>query len=147
MVTFSGTLETSGGNATGIAVPEDVWHTLTPAKRAAVVVTLGGHSYPSTIGWYRGAFMLPVSAENRAAAGVSAGDTLEVTLELDAAPRVIEAPADLAAALETDVAAKAAWETLAPSHKKAHVTAIEGAKTAETRQRRVAAAVDKLAGR
>jgi hypothetical protein len=147
MVNFPGTLTTSGGNATGIAVPEDVWHELTPARRASVVVTIGGYSYPSTIGWYRGAFMLPVSAENRAAAGVAAGDTVDVTLELDTATRVVEAPADLAAALEADVAAKTAWDGLAPSHKKAHVTAIEGAKAAETRQRRVAVAIDKLAGR
>jgi hypothetical protein len=147
MVSFTATLQTSGGNATGIAVPEHVWHALTPARRAAVVVTIGGFSYRSTIGWYRGAFMLPVSAENRSAAGIAAGDSTEVVLELDTEVRVVELPTDLAAMLATDAAAQAAWDALAPSHKKAHVTAIEGAKTAETRQRRVAAVLDKLAGR
>ena len=89
MVTFSTTLITGGGNATGIAVPEDVWHELTPARRAPVIATLGHYSYRSTIGWYRGAFMLPVSAENRAAAGLAAGDPVDVTIELDTEVRVL----------------------------------------------------------
>ncbi|CAN5156545.1 hypothetical protein BH11ACT2_BH11ACT2_12640 [soil metagenome] len=146
MVTFTGTLITGGGNATGVAVPEDVWHSLTPARRAAVVVTLGDHTYRSTIGWYRGAFMLPVSAENRTAAGIAAGDALAVTIELDTEARVVEPPDDLAAALEAQPAAKAAWDALAPSHRKAHVTAITGAKAAETRQRRIDKAIDQLLG-
>lgn len=146
MVTFVGTLEASGGTTTGISVPEEVWHSLTPAKRAAVTVTIGGHSYPSTIGWYRGAFMLPVSAENRAAAGVEAGDSVEITLALDEAPRVVEAPDDLKAALAADPIAAAAWDKLAPSHRKAHIAVIEGAKAEATRARRVDKAIETLRG-
>jgi len=144
MVTFTGTLLTSGATATGFAVPEDVWHSLTPARRAAVVVTMGDFSYRSTIGWYKGAFMLPVSAENRAGAGIVGGDTVEVTLALDTEPRVVELPADFAAALEADAEAHAAWTALPPSGQKAHVTSIVGAKTDETRQRRIAKAVETL---
>ena len=72
---------------------------------------------------------------------------VHTTIELDTELRVVEPPADLAAALDAEPEAKAAWEKLAPSHKKAHVTAIEGAKTEETRQRRIVKAVDQLAGR
>lgn len=147
MVTFTAVLMSGGGNTTGIAVPEDIWHELTTARRAAVSVVLGDYSYRSTIGWYRGAFMLPVSAENRSAAGLSAGDEVIVTIELDTEPRVVEVPADLGAALEADASAKAAWDGLAPSAKKAHVTSIEGAKTQETRGRRIAKAIDQLTAR
>ena len=147
MITFTTTLYSGGGNTTGIIVPEEIWHELTPARRAAVVATVAGHSYPSMIGWYRGAFMLPVSAEIRGITGLAAGDPVEVSVDLDTAPRIIEAPEDLKAAIASDAAAQAAWDTLSPSGRKAHVTAVEGAKTEETRQRRIVKAVDTLAGR
>jgi hypothetical protein len=147
MVTFITTLVSGGGNTSGIDVPEDIWHELTSAGRAPVLATLGDYSYRSTVGWYRGAFKLPVSAAIRSATGLAVGDTVEVSLELDTEVRVIEAPADLAAALDAEAEAKAAWEALAPSGKKAHVTAVEGAKTDETRRRRVAKVIETLTGR
>jgi uncharacterized protein YdeI (YjbR/CyaY-like superfamily) len=85
--------------------------------------------------------MVPVSAEQRAAAGVAAGDELAVTLALDTAPRTVELPADLAAALAAEPAAQAFFETLSPSLKRMHVTNVEGAKRADTRARRVEKAV------
>ena len=147
MVTFAGTLETSGGNATGVAVPEDVWHQLTPARRAAVTVTLGAATYRSSVGFYKGAYMLPVSAANRAAAGVAAGDTVDITLELDTAPREVEVPPALAAAFETEPAAQAGWASLPPGQQKAHATSITDAKTDATRDKRVAKVVLELVQR
>jgi len=144
MITFTETVISGGGNTTGIAVPVDTWHELTPAKRAAVTATVAGYEYRTTVGWYKGAFMLSISSEVRAKAGVALGDTIEVSLELDTAERVIEPPSDLADALATDAAAAAAWQKLPPSHKKAHVASIESAKTDATRERRVAAAIEKL---
>jgi uncharacterized protein YdeI (YjbR/CyaY-like superfamily) len=67
-----------------------------------------------------------------------------VDLELDTAPRTVDVPEDLAAALDASPGAREAWERLAPSHKKAHVTAVESAKAAETRQRRIAKAIEML---
>lgn len=147
MVTFAGTLRTNGGNATGVAVPEDVWHQLTPARRAAVTVTLGKVTYRSTVGFYQGAYMLPVSAANREAAGVAAGDTVDITLELDAAPREVEVPPALAAAFEAEPAAKAGWAGLPPGQQKAHATSIADAKTDATRDKRVAKVVLELVER
>lgn len=59
-------------------------------------------------------------------------------------PREVQVPPDFAVALSADPAAKSAFEALSYSHKRAHVLAIEGAKTAETRLRRVEKAIETL---
>jgi uncharacterized protein YdeI (YjbR/CyaY-like superfamily) len=91
-----------------------------------------------------GKYLLPFSAERRRESGIVGGDPIEVELTVDAAPRVVDVPEDLRAALEASPAAAAAWEKLAPSYRKAHVTSVLGAKAAETRARRIAAVVVKL---
>ncbi len=91
-----------------------------------------------------GKFMLPLSAEHRDGAGVSAGDNVTVTLELDTEPRTVAVPDDLQSALDQDAAAKQFFDSLAYSHRLRHVLAIEGAKTAETRQRRIEKALEML---
>jgi uncharacterized protein YdeI (YjbR/CyaY-like superfamily) len=88
--------------------------------------------------------MSALSAENRTAAGVAAGDDIEVSLELDAAPREVDVPADFAQALTRNAGAKKAFEELSYSHKRRHVLAIEGAKKPETRRRRIEKAVEML---
>jgi uncharacterized protein YdeI (YjbR/CyaY-like superfamily) len=91
-----------------------------------------------------GRYLIPFSSDKRAATGIQGGDHIVVDLEVDTAPRTVEVPDDLAAAIDATPGARDAWDRLAPSHRKAHVTAVEGAKTDETRQRRIAAAVAKL---
>lgn len=142
-VTFTATLELARVNATGIEVPSDVVDTLGGGRRAAVVVSLGGYSYRSTIGSMGGRSLLPVSAEHRTAAGLAAGDTVEVSLTLDTAPRTVDLPEDLAAALEA-AGVRSAFDALSPSRQKAHVTSVTGTAVAETRARRVARAVKSL---
>lgn len=97
-ISFRLTLD-SGDGPIGITVPEEVMAQLGPAKRYPVVVTLGGHTYRNSVSWYKGAYRIAFSAENQKAAGVAKGDTVEVTLELDDAPRVLELPAELTTAL------------------------------------------------
>jgi hypothetical protein len=134
------------GNNTGIEVPPELLEQLGAGKRPAVLVTVNGYRYESTVGTMGGKHLIPFSSDKRAATGIGGGDPIVVELELDTAPRIVEPTADLAEALAANPAAAAAWEKLPPSHRKAHVTAIEGAKAPETRARRVAAAVEKLAG-
>ena len=135
---FRTTLLLSGRTATGVRVPDDVVAALGAGRRPAVTVTLnGGYTYRSTVAVMGGEYMLPVSAEVRAGAGVAAGDELDVDLELDAAPRAVDVPADLRAALDADPAAAAAFAALSYSKQRAHVLSVEGAKTADTRLRRV----------
>src|SRR4051794_2439280 len=136
-VTFTATLETNGKTATGIEVPERVVEQLGKGKKPPVTVTIGDHSYRSTVAVMGGRFLLPVSAENRGKAGLTAGDEVEVTLVLDEAPRQVEVPRDLADALATDPVAKAFFEGLSFSLQRYHIEQVTGAKTAETRQRRI----------
>ncbi len=92
--------------------------------------------------------MIGVSAENRAAAGVAGGDEVDVDLELDTAPREISVPDDLAAALDAEPDARRTFDGLSYSNKSWHVLQVTGAKTDETRQRRIAKSVEALkAGR
>jgi hypothetical protein len=145
MITFTAPLVLDGRTATGIAVPDEVVARLGAGKRFAVVVTIGGYSYRSTIGPYRGATMLPVSAANRAEAGISAGDEVTVGLELDEAPRTVEVPEDLATAL-AQASLTEAFGALSVSNRRAHVVSVEGAKTSETRERRVQKVLAALGG-
>ncbi|MGK5113113.1 YdeI/OmpD-associated family protein [Geodermatophilus sp. CPCC 205506] len=141
---FRTTIELGGKTATGMQVPAEVVEALGAGKRPAVTVTVGGHTYRSTVAPYTGAYYLPLSAENRTAAGIAAGDTVEVEVELDTAPRVVEVPADLAAALDAEPEARRRFDALSYSHQRRHVLAVEGAKAEATRQRRVASAVAML---
>jgi uncharacterized protein YdeI (YjbR/CyaY-like superfamily) len=91
-----------------------------------------------------GKSMLPVSAENRAAAGVAAGDEVDVDVELDTEPRVVTLPPEFAAALAADEAARRAFQNLSYSQQQRYVLGITSAKTAQTRERRIAGALGEL---
>jgi hypothetical protein len=141
---FTTTLKLEGKTATGIEVPPDVVQALGKGKRPPVTVTLNGHTYRSTVAAYGDIYMLPVAAEHRTAAGVSAGEEITVDVELDEAPREVTAPDDFAAALDADPAARATFDGLSNSNKKWHVLNIEGAKTPETRRRRIEKSIEML---
>ena len=134
---FETTVELGGKTATGMEVPVDVIEGLSGGKRPPVTVTVGGHTYRSTIGVMGGRAMIPLSAENRTAAGVAAGDTVEVEIELDTAERVLEVPDDLTAAIAADADAQTFWDSISYSRRRRIVLAVDGAKAAETRMRRI----------
>jgi len=144
-VRFKTTLQLEGKTATGFRVPPDVVQALGQGKkRPAVTVTIRGYTYRSTIAAYGDVYMLPLAGEHREAIGAKAGDELEVDLELDTAPREVVVPADFAAALDAEPAAKATFDGLSYSNKSAHTLSIEGAKTPETRQRRIDKSIEAL---
>lgn len=143
---FRATIELGGKTATGIPVPDQVVERLGAGRRPPVTVTLNGHSYLSTIASMGGRFMLPVSAENRSCAGVSAGDQLDVHIELDTKPRTVDVPADLAEAFGRDDAAKRRFDELSYSQQRRYVLSVEGAKQPETRKRRIEKTVAELTG-
>ena len=134
---FRATIQLNGKTATGIPVPAKVVEELGKGKRPPVQVTIGTHTYRSTVAAYGDVFMLPLSAEHRTAAGVSAGDVVDVDVTLDTAPRKVEVPEDFAAALAAEPAAEAFFGGLSYSLQRWHVESIDGAKAAETRQRRI----------
>jgi hypothetical protein len=140
---FTTTIQGSGNKA-GIEVPADIVNALGAGRRPPVLVTINGKSYRSSIAVMGGQNMVGVSAVNRELAGVAAGDTVEVEIELDTRPRTIDVPEDLAAALEAEPEAKAFYGTLNFSSQRRYVEPIGDAKTAETRARRVAKVVADL---
>jgi hypothetical protein len=140
---FRTTIELGGKTATGFQVPPEVVESLGRGKRVPVVVTINGHSYRSTIAPYSGAFYLPLSAENRGAAAVAAGDEIEVEIEVDDKPREIAVPDDLARALDSG-GVRPVFDALSYSRKRQIVEPIEAAKAPETRQRRIDKAVAEL---
>jgi bifunctional DNA-binding transcriptional regulator/antitoxin component of YhaV-PrlF toxin-antitoxin module len=141
---FQATIQQAGKTATGMEVPPDVVEALGSGKRPAVRVTVAGHTYRSSVAPMRGRFMLPLSAENRERAGVAAGDEVEVEVELDTETREVAVPDDLAKALSADRRAREFFEGLPYSQKQWYVLPIEQAKKPETRERRIAKAVDML---
>ena len=142
------TIIQGSGNKAGIEVPEDIVSALGAGRRPPVVVTINGESYRSSIAVMGGKNMVGVSVANRQLTGAAAGDTVEVELELDTKPRVIDVPEDLAAALDMEPEAKASYATLNYSSQRRYVEPIAEAKTAETRSRRVSKVVaDLRAGR
>ena len=134
---FHTTILQTGKNTAGIHVPDEIVTALGGGKHPKVKATLNGYTYRSSIASMGGKFMLGVSSEVRKNAGVSGGDELDVEVELDTQVREVVVPADLTAALEKDAAAKKFFEGLSYSNRQRHVLAIEGAKSAETRQRRI----------
>ncbi|HEY3560926.1 MAG TPA: YdeI/OmpD-associated family protein, partial [Kribbella sp.] len=110
-----------------------------------VVVTVNGYTYRSTVAVMGGKYMIPLSAKNRAAAGVAAGDEVEVELALDTAPREVVVPEDFAAALAAEPKAAAFFDSLSYSQRSWFVLGIEDAKKPETRANRIAKAVERLA--
>ena len=143
---FRATLELGGKTATGIEVPAEVVAALGSSKRPAVRVGINGHNYASTIAVMGGRYLLPVSAENRSAAGIAAGDEIDIEVVLDDQPRVVVVPADLAAAIDGSPEAGRRFAALSFSHQRAHVMAVEAAKAPATRERRVAKVIESLLG-
>ena len=135
---FHTTIQQSGKTATGIRVPEEVIEALGSGKRPAVKVTINGYTYRSTVAVMGGVYMVGVNATNRASAGVAGGDEVDVDIDLDVAPREVTVPTDLAAALDAEPEARRTFDSLSYSNKSWHVLQVTGAKTDETRQRRIA---------
>lgn len=141
---FRAVIQLDGKTATGIRVPAEVVAALGSSKRPPVRVTIRGHTYRSSVAAIGRLFMLPVSAENRASASIAAGDEVDVDVELDTEPREVTVPSDFAAALDRDAGTRRTFDGLSYSRRQWYVLPIEGAKTADTRQRRIAKAVSML---
>jgi hypothetical protein len=141
---FTTELQATGGTTTGFVVPDEVVGALGGGRRPKVVASVAGHSWRTSIASMGGRFLLGASAAVRDAAGIAAGETHTVTVELDTTPRTVDVPEDLATALAASPTASAAWAALSYSHQRQHVEAVLAAKRPETRERRVATTVERL---
>jgi hypothetical protein len=143
---FRTKIETAGKTAAGIHIPDKVVEALGKGKKPPVKVTINGYTYRSTVATVSGRFMVGVSAENRAGARVAGGDTVDVEIELDTAPRELTVPPELAQALDRDPKARNFFDGLSYSNRQWHVLQVTTAKTDETRERRIAKSVEMLRG-
>jgi hypothetical protein len=130
-------LRRGGGNTAGFVIPDDAVEELGGGRRPKVVVTVGPHTWRSSIAHMGGQFMLGVSMENRAAAGVTAGEVLDLDVELDTVQRTVDVPDDLAAELAGDDAARATWDRWSFTRRKEAARLLTEAKKPETRTRRL----------
>ena len=129
-------------DATGITIPFDV-EKVFGAKRVPVKVKINGAEHRSTIIRMSGKYVVGVPKIFREAANIKAGETITVSLEKDSEKRAVEVPEDLAEVLKaknlTDVFAKMSF-----THQKEYVRAVEDAKRAETRIKRIEKTVEQL---
>ncbi len=112
--------------------------------RAPVRVTLNGFTYRSTIASMGGFTGIPLRKSNREAAGLVGGERIAVTIELDAEPRKVELPLDLARALRSNNQRMKKWQSLSYTRRRERAEAIESAKRPATRARRLAATIQSL---
>ena len=143
---FRAVIEGAGKTAAGIEVPAEVVTALGQSKKPPVRVTIKGFTYRSTVATVGGRFMVGVSNDVRASAGVAAGDEVDIEMELDTAPREVVLPAELAKELAADPAARQAFAALSYSRQRVLVDPVANAKTAETRDRNIAKALISLRG-
>jgi hypothetical protein len=137
-------LRGAGGGGAVFDLPALEAATLGERKRPPVTVTIGDYTFRTTVAVYGGQPMIGVNKGHRAAAGIDIGDSFDVVVALDEEPRVVDLPADLAQALATDDAARAAFDKLSYTHRREYVEWIAEAKRPATRARRVAETVDRV---
>ncbi len=143
-IRFSTTLAARGPAAAVILDDEQVAAVGEGAKRFPVRATVNGYTWRTTVTRMRGEFLLGLNREVREGVGADAGDTVEVAVELDTAPREVEVPDALAAPFAADPAAKSAFESLSYTHRKEYARWVQEAKREETRERRVAETLERL---
>ncbi|MGW1341644.1 YdeI/OmpD-associated family protein [Kribbella sp. NPDC002412] len=141
---FTAELEGTGKTAAGFEVPAEIVEALGGGAHPKVSVTVNGFTFRTSIARMGGRYLLGVSGERRTAAGVAAGDVLEVDVVLDTAPREVDVPEEFAAALAGDAKAQEFWQTLSYSKQQWHVLQVTGAKTEETKARRIEKSIGML---
>jgi hypothetical protein len=137
-------IQAEGSTATGIQIPDDVLAALGAGKKPPVRMRVNGYEYRSTVATVGGRYMVGFNADHRAASGLKGGDEVEVEVEVDSEPRTVEVPADFQQALDAEPTAKATFDKLSNSLKGYHVSQVTGAKTDETRQRRIGKSIATL---
>jgi uncharacterized protein DUF1905/bacteriocin resistance YdeI/OmpD-like protein len=130
-------LESTGGSTAGFRIPDEVVDELGAGRRPKVAATVGGHTWRSSIARMGDAFWLGMSKDDRARAGVSAGDVLDLEVVVDDAPRTVVLPDELASVAD-------AWARLSYSNQRRIAESITGAKKPDTRAARVQKALAEL---
>jgi hypothetical protein len=139
---FRAELLATGGGGARVEVPLDV-PALFGSARPPVLVTVNGQTVRTRIAVYGGRYYIGLTKAVRAAAGVAPGDTIELDVELDEAPREVELPPELAEAL-ADPDLRLFYDGLSFTHRREYAEWIAEAKREDTRRRRAERAVELL---
>lgn len=141
---YSGTFETIGGNNAAFVIPDDFVSALKAGGRPKVAVTLKGKVFRTSIAKMGGRYLLGFNKARREEADLAVGERYTLEIVADTEERTVALPDDLAAALAGDKPALDRWEKLSFTNKRELAEPIEAAKKPETRERRVARAVEVL---
>jgi hypothetical protein len=145
MARFKAKLEPARGGGHVVVVPTDVVEDAGLRHMMRVKGTFAGAAYRSSLMGSQGALYLGVHKATVEASGTKLGSTVDITLEADTEARPTDVvPPDLQRALKASKRASAAWQTLAPSHRREHIKHVTEAKKPETRQRRIETTVETL---
>jgi hypothetical protein len=143
-MSFTTTLQKRGPAAAVVLDDEQVQVIGEGAKRFPVRATVNGYTWQTSVARMGGEFLVGLNREVREGARAQAGDTVQVSLALDTAPREVEVPAALASALAGDAEARSAFDGLSYTHRKEFARWIAEAKRDDTRERRVVEALQML---
>jgi Bacteriocin-protection, YdeI or OmpD-Associated/Domain of unknown function (DUF1905) len=143
-LTLTTTLQPRGPAAAVVLTDDQAAEVGEGRKAFPVQATINGYTWAGRVSRMGGEFLLGMRREVREAARAEAGDEVTVTIVLDEAPREVDVPPALAQALESDATAKTKFDALAFTHRKEFATWIAEAKKDETRERRVAQALQML---
>ena len=143
-VRFSAPVAQQQGTSPYVDVPDEVLAQISEKRRVPVAVTVNGYTFRTTIAPMKGCLLLGFNKANAAAARVTAGDVIDIEMELDTAPREVEVPVELRQALGAAPQAQAAYDALSYTHSREWAQYVASAKQAQTRVRRAAKAVTQL---
>src|SRR5215208_4601739 len=142
--TFTAMIQNAGGGGAFVEVPFDVEATF-GSKRPKVKAMIAGLPYRGILTRMgTDCHILGIRKEIREQIGKTFGDEVRITVETDTEPRLVEVPAQLEKAFQTEQDAKAVFEKLSYTHQKEYVAWVNEAKRAETRQDRIEKTIEKL---
>jgi hypothetical protein len=143
-LTLTITLQRRGPAAAVVLSDDQVAEVGEGRKAFPVQATINGYTWAGRVSRMGGEFLLGLNREVRTGARVEAGDEVTVTIALDEAPREVEVPEALSAALAGDPVAREKYDGLAFTHRKEFARWIAEARKEETRDRRVTQALEML---
>ena len=135
--TFKATIQNAGGGGAFVEVPFDVEKAF-GSKKPKVKAMIEGVPYRGTlVRMGTECHLLLILKSIREQIGKTFGDEIQVSVESDAEPRVVEVPSDFARALKQEKSAQTYFKSLSYSHQREYVNHITEAKREETRARRI----------
>ncbi len=143
-VRFRATVEAARGGGHVVEVDPAIAGRIGAKHRTRVRGTFAGTAYRSNL-VSRGGRLVGVHKATLRAAGTLPGDMVVITMAVDTEPLPNDkVPEALARALRRNAAARRAWASMPPSHRREYVGYITEARRDETRARRVDASIARI---